>query len=221
MAGSRAGNQGVRQIVFDPNWAGWYDHTKMFTPIRYFKRYRMELALGADRPALDPLPHGYFWQPWDEELIDAHAATKYECFRGELDTQVFPSLATPTGCEQLMRAIRLKPGFLAGATWLIGYGNEFVATVQGVRAFTGWGAIQNVGVVPEHRSQGLGRQLMLQALNGFAAAGLPGAFLEVTAQNSPAVRLYRSLGFRCRKTVYKPVEAPQVYSLVADEVALR
>ena len=32
------------------------------------------------------------------------------------------------------------------------------------------------------------------------------AFLEVTAQNDGAVRLYRRLGFRRRKTLYKAVE---------------
>jgi hypothetical protein len=193
----------------------------MLIPVRYFKRYRMELAFSQELPGRAPLPDGYYWQAWDDDFIDAHAQAKFECFRGELDTQVFPSLATPLGCEQLMRAIRLKPGFLPLATWLIGYGNEFVGTVQGLRAITGWGAIQNLGVVAGHRGQGLGRQLMQRALEGFRAAGLPGAYLEVTAQNEPAVRLYRRLGFRCRKTLYKTVEIPDAYELVADEAALR
>ena len=33
------------------------------------------------------------------------------------------------------------------------------------------------------------------------------ALLEVTAQNEGAIRLYRRLGFRRRKTVYKAVMA--------------
>ena len=193
----------------------------MFTPIRYFKRFRMELAFGEDLPPIGSLPDGYYWLPWDEDLIGAHARTKYECFRGELDAQVFASLATEIGCEQLMRAIRLKPGFLPGATWLLGYGADLVGTVQGVRAINGWGAIQNLGVVAGHRGFGLGSQLMLQALHGFWRARLPGAFLEVTAENDSAVRLYRRLGFRCRKTLYKMIEDAQIYPLVADELAVR
>jgi ribosomal protein S18 acetylase RimI-like enzyme len=193
----------------------------MIAPIRYFKRYRMERAFDRELPAGEPLPDGYHWLPWDDDLIEAHARTKYECFRGELDTQVFPSLASETGCEQLMKAIRLKPGFVPGATWLLGYGSEFVGTVQGVRALNGWGAIQNLGVVLSHRGYGLGRQLMLKALHGFRQAQLPGVFLEVTAQNPAAVGLYRTLGFRCRKTLYKMVEDPHIYPLVADELALR
>jgi ribosomal protein S18 acetylase RimI-like enzyme len=193
----------------------------MLTPIRYFKRFRMELAFSQQLPALEPLPHGYYWLPWDDELIGAHGRTKFECFRGELDTEIFPSLGTDLGCAQLMRAIRLKPGFLPGATWLLGHESEFVGTVQGVRAVSGWGAIQNLGVVASHRGFGLGARLMLQALHGFHRARLPGAFLEVTAENTCAVRLYRRLGFRCRKTVYKTVENPHIYPLVADELAMR
>lgn len=188
----------------------------MNTTIRYFKRYRMEFALGEDPPASEPLGDGYYWLPWDDGLLEAHARTKAECFCGELDTQVFPSLATPEGCSQLMRAIRDRPGFLPGATWLLGCGIENVGTVQGVRLNSGLGAIQNLGVVPSHRGLGLGRQLMLKALQGFRLARLPGAILEVTAQNEPAVNLYRRLGFRCRKTLYKTVENPVIYELVAE-----
>ena len=54
------------------------------------------------------------------------------------------------------------------------------------------GAIQNLGVVPEYRGQGLGRALVRQALEGFYQAGLRRAYLEVTAENSAAVRLYRT-----------------------------
>jgi ribosomal protein S18 acetylase RimI-like enzyme len=185
------------------------------TDLRYFKRYRMERDFGPPLPPVPPLPDAYFWLPWDDALIDAHASAKFASFHTEIDAQVFPSLGSPTGCGQLMRAIRLKPGFLPGATWLLACGHEYCGTVQGVRERSGWGAIQNLGVAPAHRGRGLGEALMLQALHGFRLAGLPGAFLEVTAQNDAAVRLYRRLGFRCRKTVYKAVESA-TYALVAE-----
>jgi ribosomal protein S18 acetylase RimI-like enzyme len=52
----------------------------------------------------------------------------------------------------------------------------------------------------------LGRALMQQALAGFQLAGLRRAFLEVTAQNSGAVQLYKRLGFARVRTVYKVSE---------------
>jgi ribosomal protein S18 acetylase RimI-like enzyme len=184
-------------------------------PIRYFKRYRMALDLSRSLPPVPTLPADYFWLPWDDSLMNAHARAKYASFRAEIDCQVFPSLATENGCEQLMRAIRLRPGFLPGATWLIGWGPDYCGTVQGVRDRTGNGGIQNLGVAASHRGRGLGTALLLQALHGFRRACLPAAVLEVTAENTAAVRIYRRFGFRCRKTVYKAVETP-TYALLAD-----
>jgi ribosomal protein S18 acetylase RimI-like enzyme len=187
------------------------------TEIRYFKRFRMELPFDRPLPAVPELPAPYFWLPWEDGLIDAHARAKFSSFHGEIDTEVFPSLGSPAGCVQLMKAIRQKQGFLPGATWLIADGEgDYVGTVQGVRERNGWGAIQNLGVAPGHRGAGLGVALMAQALHGFRQARLPGAYLEVTACNESAVRLYRRLGFRCRKTVYKMVEVPAMPVFIAD-----
>jgi ribosomal protein S18 acetylase RimI-like enzyme len=61
-------------------------------------------------------------------------------------------------------------------------------------------------VIPEYRGLGLGWALLLKALEGFTAAGARRAFLEVTAKNELAVRLYRRLGFRSYKTIYREVE---------------
>jgi GNAT superfamily N-acetyltransferase len=183
--------------------------------IRYFKRFRMELDLRQPLPPVPALPDGYFWLPWDDSLLTAHARAKHASFHTEIDSRVFPSLGSEPGCVQLMRAIRLKPGFLPGATWLLVSGTDYCGTVQGVRERSGWGAIQNLGVVPAHRGRGLGTALLLRALHGFKLACLPGALLEVTAQNESAVRLYRRHGFRCRKTIYKPVETA-TFALVAE-----
>jgi hypothetical protein len=77
-------------------------------------------------------------------------------------------------------------------------------TVQGLRD-RWFGAIQNLGVVAEQRGKGLGTLLLLKALHGFVRAGLSKAYLEVTARNESALRLYRRLGFRSTRTIYKPV----------------
>lgn len=111
-----------------------------------------------------------------------------------------------------MNEIRRKTGFLPQATWLLVRGDDLCGTVQGVaESQRNLGAIQNLGVVPTHRGLGLGKALLLQALHGFREAGLSKAFLEVTAQNEAAVLLYRRIGFRSRKTVYKAVEAANVF----------
>jgi ribosomal protein S18 acetylase RimI-like enzyme len=177
--------------------------------LTYFKRYQMQAELLAPLPAVPALPLGYAWAAWDDRLLEAHADAKYHCFRGEIDGIVFPNLSCPAGCLRLMKEIRDKRGFLPGATWLIRHGEEPCGTVQGVSDRHGGGMIQNLGLVPGHRGRGVGTALLLQALHGFRRAGLDRAILEVTAQNEGAIRLYRRLGFRFRKTLYKVLDPCQ------------
>jgi GNAT superfamily N-acetyltransferase len=173
--------------------------------ITYYKRLRMELDLEEPIGPVE-LPDPFTWVAWDEALIADHAEVKYRSFRDEIDACVFPCLGDRYGCQRLMREIRRKPGFLPAATWLISSPEGYVGTVQGVLDFGPIGAIQNLGVIPGYRGRGLGRALARGALAGFQEAGLRRAYLEVTAENRSAVMLYRSLGFRRAKTLYKAVD---------------
>lgn len=170
----------------------------------YFKRYRMELDLRLPRPSA-LLPAGFDWVPWSAGMLESHAQVKFRCFADEIDAVVFPSLGHLSGCRDLMTAIATRPGFCSSATWLVGDGNEIVGTVQGLLDSSGFGGVQNLGVVPEYRGHGIGPALLLKALEGFVAVSARRAFLEVTARNEPAVRMYRRMGFRCYKTIYREV----------------
>ena len=172
----------------------------------YFKRFKMEIDLVAPPPPAR-LPVGFTWTPWDDGLLDLHADVLFRSFHAEIDAQVFPSLGDRVGCRQLMNEVRHKKGFVPGATWLVACADGYCGTVQGLSERTGLGAIQNLGVLPRYRGRGLGSALLLQALAGFRRAGLGLGFLEVTARNDAAVRLYRRLGFRRKKILYKAVEA--------------
>jgi GNAT superfamily N-acetyltransferase len=181
--------------------------TRAANDVAYFKRYRMEMDLVGPLPPVPSLPVGYAWIPWEDRLLDAHADVKCQCFRDDLDGIVFPNLANRIGCERLMREICVRPGFRPQSTWLIAHGESYVATVQGVADRIGAGSIQNLGVIPSYRGRGLGTALLLQALHGFRLTGLGRATLEVTAQNDTAIRMYRQVGFRFRKTIYKVTES--------------
>jgi ribosomal protein S18 acetylase RimI-like enzyme len=177
----------------------------------YFKRYRMEIALTGRDLSPPGVPNGYRFEPWNPGLLDAFAEAKYLSFRSELDVNVFPCLGEFDGCRRLMREIIRKPGFLPGTTWLLTYGGdgrrrERCGTVQGIRDASGLGSIQNLGIAPDHRNGGLGTSLLFHSLQGFRQAGVTRVYLEVTAHNEGALRLYRRLGFVTLKTVYKAVE---------------
>src|SRR5262249_9195642 len=141
----------------------------------------------------------------EDGLLDQQHEVNFRCFQAEIEAAVFASLSDRQGCQFLMQEIRQKPGFLPAATWLVACADGYCGTVQGVRERHMWGSIQNLGVTTAHRGRGIGSALLLQALHGFRSSGLGRALLEVTAQNDAAVRLYRRLGFRCRKTIYKEV----------------
>lgn len=178
----------------------------------YFKRFRMEIDLQAAPLPAPQLPAGYRWEVWTPDVLERHAWAKWESFRSEIDSQVFECLGDYLGCLRLMQEIYSRDTFLAHATWLIsldlGRGKAPLdcATIQGLAQAGQLGSIQNVGVIPGHRGMGLGRALVLKSLEGFRLAGMSRVYLEVTAQNTPAVDLYRSIGFRVTRTVYKAVE---------------
>jgi hypothetical protein len=179
--------------------------------LTYFKRFRMELDLDQPPPLCPPaLPPAYQLLPWDEALLREHAQAKYASFRSEMDANVFPCLGRRDGCLNLMREISRRATFVPEATWLLRYARdgghgEPVGTVQGIE-LDGWGALQNLGVARGHRGHGLGTLLLSYAIDGFRRAGLRRMHLEVTSDNTGAVRLYQRLGFRNARTVFKATE---------------
>jgi ribosomal protein S18 acetylase RimI-like enzyme len=180
--------------------------------LAYFKRFRMEIRLAGSRLELPKVRPPYFLVPWKDSLLDAFSRAKYRSFRDEMDASVFPCLSEFDGCRRLMSEIARKPGFLPEATWLAVYSpggdrGESCGTVQGVRDRHGLGALQNLGTVREHRRAGVGTCLLLHSLAGFRQAGVQRVYLEVTAENVSAIRLYRRVGFTTIRTVYKAVEA--------------
>jgi GNAT superfamily N-acetyltransferase len=183
-----------------------YDASRV-AAVSYYKRYKMEADLAVPPPS-PLLPPGFACHPWSDELLHDHAGVLFASFHSTIDAVVFPSLGDPGGCVALMSAVRLRHNFIPEATWLLTGPDGPCGSVQGLRE-RGVGAIQNLGVVPACRGLGLGESLLLLALQGFRRAGLARALLEVTARNDGALRLYRRVGFRCRKTLYKAVPDPR------------
>ena len=170
----------------------------------------MEISLNQVRFGEPELPQGYEWSAWQLSLLERHALAKFESFRDEIDCEVFPCLGHPSSCRSLMSEIVQRATFVPQATWLIscrnGAGWEDCGTIQGLIQTSRWGAVQNVGIASKHRGRGLGRALVLKSLAGFQAVGVSRVYLDVTARNTAAVQLYRSIGFRLARTTYKAVD---------------
>ncbi|MCA9133972.1 MAG: GNAT family N-acetyltransferase [Planctomycetales bacterium] len=178
--------------------------------VTYFKRYRMELRLDSRATqAMLGVPEGFELLPWSPRLMQRHADVKWESFREEIDAHVFPCLGDRDGCRRLMREISGRKDFIPEATWLACRSSnssdapQTCGTVQGLMTSAREGAIQNLGVHPACRDKGVGRALLACALQGFHDAGCRFAHLEVTVENTAAIRLYERFGFHRVETLFK------------------
>ena len=182
--------------------------------LTYFKRFRMEIDLAGRDLTPTPVPSNYDFLPWEESLLDAFSQAKYRSFRNELDANVFPCLAEFDGCRKLMAEIVRKPGFLPEATWLVVCSGRWTKPARLLRHRAGNPRPAGTGGHPEpgHRSRTPQRSAWARACCGARwpasiEAGVRRVYLEVTAQNEGAIRLYRRVGFVAIRTVYKAVEA--------------
>lgn len=172
----------------------------------YLKRYRMELDFNPkDRVFVPELPKYYAWQEWTWKVQESHASVIFDSFNKEMDCKIFSSFHTPGGCSMLMREICLRAEFVPEATWLIHNSEGPCGSIQAIMQKGKTLAIQNVGVTPQHRKKGLGKALLLKLMSSLESYNLNKITLEVSAQNLAAIQLYRNLGFRKTKLIYKEV----------------
>jgi len=178
--------------------------------MRYFRRFRMVFEFSERHLPEPALPPDFEFVEWLPEQIERHAAIKFSSFQDEVDSQVFPCLGDADGCLTLMEQITDQKSFCPLATWMVTHTAEpepaDCGTIQGLANSSDVGSIQNVGVKKRYRGLGIGRALVLKTLHGFREFGVRRVYLEATAENIPAVELYRSIGFRLIRTTFKQAQ---------------
>lgn len=97
----------------------------------------------------------------------------------------------PVGFRQHIAANMVRPIY----HYYIARHNGAPAATANVQQLNGDAYIYGLVVRPEFRGRGYGRLLMLRMLADLAATGDAPMYIEVEPQNTPAVTLYRSLGF--------------------------
>ena len=144
------------------------------------------IALTSIHPSV-PQPDEIIARPLAETNV-AHAAAAMEhCFQG----YIVPVRTTPESWERRFRGEHLDPF----ASRVYERDGSAVAVLFICRR--GWTSrVGGMAVAPEARRTGLGRRVMQDAVADARARGDHALLLEVIEQNTPAVKLYRSLGFR-------------------------
>lgn len=174
--------------------------------VEYFERIVMEVDLGwvnAERT----LPDGAILVPWSRSQLEQHAEVMSLSFNRADDARLFKRLGSRQGCRDVMTEISQHLGFAKAATWTVEDDEGPIGCIQGIRRDWRIGAIQNVAVVPERQGQGVGAALVSAACQGFRREGLRFVALEVTADNSRAIELYRRLGFIPQRRFMRAAEA--------------
>ena len=107
-----------------------------------------------------------------------------------LDKELFPYSPWSAGQyrEEISAPTRLFVVALDDASSVIGYAGVFAP--GGAEA-----DVLTVGVVPQHRGQGIARSLMARITQWAIAQGSIAMMLEVKTDNVEAISLYESLGY--------------------------
>lgn len=145
----------------------------------------VELLMRRPLPApMVPMPTGALVRQAtradDEAWMRLHA-------HGYSDRSDFSAL-TPSDLE----AERRSPGFALAVAEEDG---QVVGFAHGLELAPGRGLLNSVVVHRDHRGQRLARALVLAILRDLAAHGAETVELNVDADNAPAIRVYRQLGF--------------------------
>ncbi len=64
------------------------------------------------------------------------------------------------------------------------------------------GHVVSVAVLQEHRGKGVGRSLLVEAMNGLASRKTDEIYLEVRVSNDLAIRMYQSIGFLIKSRLH-------------------
>jgi ribosomal protein S18 acetylase RimI-like enzyme len=143
---------------------------------------------------------GIVFRSWSDQDFSQAARVIYRSYRGEHDSLINSQYQTEEGCADLL-------SILTDHLWC----GEFLPNVSRVAVSTN-GRIAGVliatrlapyivhfaqiSVHPSHQNKGVGRGLVISALEEAGRIGYDRASLAVTASNAPAYHLYESCGFR-------------------------
>jgi GNAT superfamily N-acetyltransferase len=167
-----------------------------------FDRVLLARDMRSPVPPPPPLAPGYTVGTPDPARADFFADFAYRAYRGTTDFAIIAPDASPDAYR------RLYGKFLGGE--LGAYAPAFSlsldapdGTLAAVLHTILVGPDPYVGdlsVLAEHRRKHLGRFLLTTVLERYRAAGKARAALTVTAQNTAAYNLYRSLGFEVERS---------------------
>jgi ribosomal protein S18 acetylase RimI-like enzyme len=160
-----------------------------FSHVTQLRFLRHDLSGPPRRPAR---PVRLDYRPYDERDPSLFLHTLLRTYEGTLDC---PEVGGVRTAEEVVEGHRAQ-GRFDPSRWLLASAGGGPAGVLLLTAADGgeW-EVAYVGVVPEARGRGVGRELMHKAVFEARAGGADRLILSVDARNGPARALYREVGF--------------------------
>jgi ribosomal protein S18 acetylase RimI-like enzyme len=144
---------------------------------------REAVLWAADPPAIPHLDPGLRIEQVTEATAENYV---------EVEAEVF---GIPAGMAAArLPSLRASIAIPGRRAYLVAVGGRYVATTR-VTVVAGLASLTSVGVLPEERGHGYGRLITAVATRAGLAAGARLVWLAVTPDNTPALRLYESLGY--------------------------
>ena len=140
--------------------------------------------------------------PWTEGYQEATGRLIANTYKDHIDSQINDQYRSPTGARRFLTNIVQYPGcgaFFAPASFAAGDRGTLCGASLASLVSRDVGHITQVCVAPSYQGMGLGYELMRRSMEALAARGCRSVSLTVTAENEPAVRLYRKMGFVQRR----------------------
>jgi len=171
-----------------------------------FQRYRrLFLALhlrGDDAPPTPglPLPQHILIRPWTETDYQPAASVITTAYRGHIDSEINDQYRTHAGSIRFLNNIVRFPGcgvFDAESSFTAIQvpNNEIIGLILCSRVREDVGHVTQVCLLPDHRHQGIGENLIACTANSLRKRQFNLLSLTVTEMNERAVGLYKRLGF--------------------------
>ncbi|MGH7170600.1 MAG: GNAT family N-acetyltransferase, partial [Gemmataceae bacterium] len=141
----------------------------------------------------------------DYQTFDDKALFRQTLLRTYEATLDCPEVNGVRGIEEVLEGHRSQGAFDPRRWWLVSESGQAMGVLMMTEMpESGDWEVAYMGVVPEARRRGFGREMLLHALCEARAADVPTVTLSVDARNQPAWKLYRSLGFEAydQRVVY-------------------
>jgi ribosomal protein S18 acetylase RimI-like enzyme len=130
------------------------------------------------------------------QSFDESAAFRQTLLRTYVGTRDCPEVSGVRTIEEVLEGHRAQGVFDPERWWLGLEGGHPVGVLMLTEMpESGDWEVAYIGVVPEARRRGFGREMLLHALCEARAAEAPSLTLSVDSRNQPAWQLYRALGF--------------------------